>query len=113
MKLKTTQIIKMIRPSVLNYRIRVKNQRKLYEELTRRLWWKFDVFEYCDNIKEFDISMPNIKGYFDWRDSRCLRFPPKKYIPKNLPLIDKTKPLFHIIRLKENRFKVVWIKDKH
>ena len=113
MKLKTTQIIKMIRPSVLNYMIRVKNQRKLYEELTRRFWWKFKVLEYCDNKKEFDLSVPNIKGYFDWRDSRCLRFPPKKYVPKNLPLMDKTKPLFHIIRLKENRFKVVWIKDKH
>ena len=113
MKLKTTQIIKMIRPSVLNYMIRVKNQRKLYEELTRRLWWKFEVLEYCDNKKEFDLSVSNIKGYFDWRDSRCLRFPPKKYVPNNLSLMDIHKPLFHIIRLKENRFKVVWIKDKH
>ena len=113
MKIKITQIIKMIRPSVLNYMIRVKNQRKLYEELTRRLWWKFDVLEYCDNKKEFDLSVSNIKGYFDWRDSRCLRFPPKKYIPKNLSLMNKSKPLFHIIRLKENRLKVVWIKNKH
>ena len=113
MKLKTTQIIKMIRPSVLNYMIRVKNQRKLYEELTRRIWWKFNVLEYCDNKKEFDLSVSKIKGYFDWRDSRCLRFPPKKYVPKNLPLMDKPKPLFHIIRLKENRFKVAWIKNKH
>lgn len=113
MKIKTTQIIKMIRPSVLNYMIRVKNQRKLYEELRRRLWWKFKVIEYCDNKDEFNSSVLKIKGYFDWRDSRCLRFPPKKYIPKNLPLMDKLKPLFHIIRLKENRFKVVWIKNKH
>ena len=103
----------MIRPSVLNYMIRVKNQRKLYEELTHRLLWKFTVLEYCDNKDEFNSSVSKIKGYFDWRDSRCLRFPPKKYIPKNLPLIDKLKPLFHIIRLKENRFKVAWIKGKH
>lgn len=27
--------------------------------------------------------------------------------------MDIPKPLFHIIRLKENRFKVVWIKNKH
>ncbi len=113
MKIKTTQIIKKLYPSMLNFRIRVKNQRKLYEELTRRLWWKFDVIEYCDNKKEFDLSVSNIKGYFDWRDSRCLRFPPKKYVPKNLPLMDKPKIFFHIIRLKENRFKVVWIKNKH
>lgn len=113
MKIKTTQIIKKLYPSMLNFRIRVKNQRKLYEELTRRLWWKFEVIEYCDNNEEFDSSVLKIKGYFDWRDPRCLRFPPKKYIPKNLPLMDKPKPLFHIIRLKENRFKVVWIKNKH
>lgn len=113
MKLKTTQIIKMIRPSVLNYMIMVKNQRKLYEELTRRIWWKFNVIEYCDNKDEFYSSVSKIKGYFDWRDSRCLRFPPKKYVPKNLSLIDIHKPLFHIIRLKENRFKVAWIKNKH
>ena len=113
MKIKTTQIIKMIRPSALNYMIRVKNQRKLYEELTRRIWWKFDVIEYCDNKDEFYSSVSKIKGYFDWRDSRCLRFPPKKYVPKNLTLMDKPKPLFHIIRLKENRFKVAWIKNKH
>ena len=103
----------MIRPSVLNYMIRVKNQRKLYEELTRRIWWKFDVIEYCDNKDEFYSSVSKIKGYFDWRDSRCLRFPPKKYVPKSLPLTDKPKPLFHIIRLKENLFKVAWIKNKH
>ena len=113
MKLKTTQIIKKIRPNLLNNMIRAKNQRKLYEELTRRLWWKFNVIEYCDNKDEFNSSVLKIKGYFDWRDSRCLRFPPKKYIPKNLSLMDIHKPLFHIIRLKENRFKVVWIKDKH
>lgn len=113
MKIKTTQIIKKIRPNVLNYMVSVKNQLKLYEELTHRLLWKFTVLEYCDNKKEFYLSMSNIKGYFDWRDSRCLRFPPKKYIPKNLPLMDIPKPLFHIIRLKENRFKVVWIKNKH
>ena len=49
MKLKTTQIIKKIRPNLLNNMIRAKNQRKLYEELTRRLWWKFEVLDYCDN----------------------------------------------------------------
>ena len=113
MKLKTTQIIKKIRPNLLNNMIRAKNQRKLYEELTRRLWWKFKVLEKKKKKKEFDLSVSNIKGYFDWRDSRCLRFPPKKYVPKNLPLMDIHKPLFHIIRLKENRFKVVWIKNKH
>lgn len=113
MKIKTTQIIKMIQPSVLNYMVRVKNQRKLYEELTRRLWWKFEVLEYCDNKDEFYSYVSKIKGYFDWRDSRCLRFPPKKYVPKNLSIMDKPKPLFHIIRLKENRFKVSWIKNKH
>ena len=113
MKIKTTQIIKKIRLNVLNYMIRVKNQRKLHEELLRRVWWKFVVLEYCDNQKEFSRSVSKVKGYFDWRDPRCLRFPPKKYIPKNLWLMDKSKPLFHIIRLKENRFKVVWIKDKH
>lgn len=113
MKLKTIQIIKMMRPSVLNHMIRVKNQQKLYEELLSRLLWKFNVIEYCDNKEDFYSSVLNIKGYFDWRDSRCLRFPPKKYVPKNLLLIGIHKPLFHIIRLKENRFKVVWIKDKH
>lgn len=113
MKLKTTQIIKMMRPSVLNYKIRVKNQQKLYEEVMRRLLWKINVIEYCDNKVEFYSSILKIKGYFDWRDSRCLRFPPKKYVPKNLLLMGIHKPLFHIIRLKENRFKVVWIKDKH
>lgn len=113
MKIKTTQITKKIRPNLLNYMIRVKNQRKLKEELTRRLWWKLAVLENCDNQKEFNLSVPNIKGYFDWRDSRCLRFPPKKYVPKNLPLRDKSKPLFHIVRLKENRFKVAWIRNKH
>lgn len=112
MKIKTTQIIKKIRSNVLNYMIKVKNQRKLQEELTRRLWWKRVVLEHCDNQKKFICSVWKIKGYFDWRDSRCLRFPPKKYIPKNLSLIYKSKPLFHIIRLKENRFKIVWIKDK-
>lgn len=113
MKIKTTQIIKKIHHSVLNFWIRVKNQQKLYDELVRRVWWKFVVLEYCDNQKEFDCSVLKIKGYFDWRDPRCLRFPPKKYIPKNLPLMNKSKPLFHIVRLKENRFKIVWIKDKH
>ena len=113
MKLKTIQIIKMIRPSVLNHMIRVKNQQKLYEEVTRRLLWKINVIEYCDNKDEFYSSALKIKGYFDWRDSRCLRFPPKKYVPKNLLLMGIHKPLFHIIRLKVNRFKVVWIKDKH
>lgn len=113
MKIKITQIIKKLYPSMLIFRIRVKNQRKLYEELTHRLWWKFVVLDYCDNRKEVFHSMRKVKGYFDWRDPRCLRFPPKKYIPKNLPLMDKPKPLFHIIRLKENRFKVVWIKNKH
>lgn len=82
MKLKTTQIIKKIRPNVLNYMVRAKSQRKLYKELTRRLWWKFNVIEYCDNKDEFNSSVLKIKGYFDWRDSRCLRFPPKKYIPR-------------------------------
>ena len=113
MKIKTTQIIKKLMPNSKKFRVRVKNQRKLSEELVRRLWWKFEVIEYCDNKEEFDSSVLKIKGYFDWRDSRCLRFPPKKYIPKNLPLVDKLKPLFHIIRLKENRFKVVKIKNKH
>ena len=113
MKLKTTQIIKKLMSNSKNFRVRVKNQRKLSIELTRRLWWKFNVIEYCDNKDEFNSSVLKIKDYFDWRDSRCLRFPPKKYVPKNLPLIDIPKPLFHIIRLKENRFKVVWIKDKH
>lgn len=113
MKLKTTEIIKKLHPSILNFRIRVKNQWKLYGELKYRLCWKQDVLDYCDNRKEFNLSVSNIKGYFDWRDSRCLRFPPKKYVPKNLPLMDISKPLFHIIRLKENRFKVVWIKNKH
>ena len=113
MKLKTTQIIKKLMPTSKNFRVRVKNQRKLSKELTRRVWWKFNVIEYCDNKDEFDSSVLKIKGYFDWRDSRCLRFPPKKYIPKNLSLMDIPKPLFHIIRLKENRFKVVWIKNKH
>lgn len=112
MKIKITKIIKK-QSSVLNHMIRVKKQRKLYEELTRRVWWKYIVLEYCDNLKEFYISVFKIKGYFNWLDSHCLRFPPKKYIPKNLPLMNKSKPLFHIIRLKENRFKVVWIKDKH
>ena len=113
MKLKTTQIIKKLMPTSKNFRVRVKNQRKLSKELTRRVWWKFNVIEYCDNKDEFNSSVLKIKDYFDWRDSCCLRFPPKKYVPKNLPLMDKPKPLFHIIRLKENRFKVVWIKDKH
>ena len=112
MKIKTTQIIKKLRPNVLNYMIKVKNQRKLQDELTRRLLWKFAVIGLCDNQKEFVCSVLKIKGYFDWRDSRCLRFPPKKYIPKNLLSIYEFKPLFHVIRLKENRFKVVWIKDK-
>lgn len=113
MKIKTTEIIKKIHPSVLNYMIRVKNQRKLHEELSRRLWWKCDVLEYCDNQKEFYCLSSNIKGYLDWRDSRCLRFPSKKYIPKYLPLMKKSKPLFHIVRLKENRFKIAWIRNKH
>lgn len=113
MKIKTTQIIKKIRPNELNYMIRVKNQRKLYEELTCRVWWKYKVLEYCDNQKEFICSVWKIKGYFDWRDTRCLRFPPKKYIYMNFPHMNKPKPLFHIIRLKENRFKVVCIKNKH
>lgn len=97
MKIKITKIIKK-QSSVLNYMIRVKKQRKLYEELTRRVWWKYMVLEYCDNLKEFYISVFKIKGYFNWLDSHCLRFPPKKYIPKNLPLMNKSKPLFHIIR---------------
>lgn len=113
MKIKTTQIIKKLMPNSKNFRVRVKNQRKLSEELVRRLWWKFEVIEYCDNKEDFDSSVLKIKGYFDWRDSRCLRFPPKKYVPKNLPLMYKSKPLFHIIRLKDNRFKVAWIKNKH
>ena len=113
MKIKTAQIIKKLKPNSKNFRVSVKNQRKLDEELMRRLLWKFNVIEYCDNKDEFYSSVLKIKGYFDWRDSRCLRFPPKKYVPKNLLLIDIPKPLFHIIRIKENRFKVVWIKDKH
>lgn len=113
MKIKTTQIIKKLYPSMSNFRIRVKNQWKLYGELKHRLYWKQDVLDYCDNRKEAFHSMWKVKGYFDWRDPRCLRFPPKKYIPKNLWLMDKSKPLFHIIRLKVNCFKVVWIKDKH
>lgn len=113
MKIKTTQIIKKLMLNTNNFRVRVKNQRKLSEELVRRIWWKFEVIEYCDNKEYFDSSVLKIKGYFDWRDSRCLRFPPKKYVPKNLPLMYKSKPLFHIIRLKDNRFKVAWIKNKH
>jgi hypothetical protein len=113
MKIKTTEIIKKIHPSVLNYMIRVKNQRKLSEELTRRVWWKFEVLEYCDNQKEFNCSASKIKGYFDWRDPRCLRFPSKRNVPKNLSARRRDKPLFHIIRLKENRFKIVWIRNKH
>lgn len=65
MKIKTTQIIKKLMPNSKNFRVRVKNQRKLMEELVRRLWWKFDVIEYCDNTEEFDSSVLKIKGYFD------------------------------------------------
>ena len=68
---------------------------------------------FLDKNDDFNSSVLKIKDYFDSRDSRCLQFPPKKYVPKNLTLIGAHKPLFHIIRLKENRFKVVWIKNKH
>jgi hypothetical protein len=64
MKIKTTQIIKKLMPNSKNFRVRVKNQRKLSEELVRRLWWKFEVIEYCDNKEEFDSSVLKIKGYF-------------------------------------------------
>lgn len=61
MKLKTTQIIKKLMPSSKNFRVRVKNQRKLSKELTRRVWWKFNVIEYCDNKDEFNSSVLKIK----------------------------------------------------
>ena len=55
MKIKTTQIIKKLTPNSKNFRVRVKNQRKLDEELLRRLLWKFNVIEYCDNKDEFIV----------------------------------------------------------
>nr|DAI40157.1 MAG TPA: hypothetical protein [Caudoviricetes sp.] len=111
MKIKTTQIIKKLKPNSLNYRIRVKNQIKLETELTDRVWWRFDVLDYCDNKKEATKSMSHDGGYFDWRDSKCLHFPPKKSLPlKDMRMERTRKPLFHIIKLKEGRYKIVWIR---
>lgn len=113
MKIKTTQIIKKLYPTDLDYRIRVKNQIKLETELTDRIWWKFNLLEYCDNNKEFARSASHDGGYFDWRDSKCLRCPPKKTVPlKDMRMEKVRKPLFHIIKLKEGRYKIVRIRKR-
>ena len=113
MKIKTIQICKKLLPCDLNVMVRVKNQEKLFKELLRRISWRQNVLDLCDNKSlVFDTSWES-DSYFDWRDPRCLRFPSKRNVPKNLSARRRGKPLYHIIRLKENRFKIVWIRNKH
>nr|DAG31964.1 MAG TPA: hypothetical protein [Caudoviricetes sp.] len=112
MKIKTVQICKKILPCDLNAMVRVKNQEKLFKELLRRISWRKDVLDRCDNKSLVFGATCEPDSYFDWRDPRCLRFPSKRNVPKGLSLWRRGKPLYHIIRIKENRFKIVWIKKK-
>ena len=113
MKIKTVQICKKLLPCDLNVMVRVKNQEKLFSILLRRINWRQDVLDHCDNKEEILRATWESDSYFDWRDPRCLRFPSKRNVPKNLSARCRGKPLYHIIRLKENRFKIVWIRNKH
>lgn len=113
MKIKTTQILKKLQPNMLNYMIRVKNQQKLHNELVRRLEWKLVVFDHCDNYNEFSRATRFDDVYFDWRKTKYVVFPSKRCISyKELSLLDKSKLLFHIIKIKKNRYKIVRIKRK-
>lgn len=113
MKIKTTQIIKKLQPNAADFLVRVKNQQKLFNELVRRLEWKLVVLDHCDNYDDFSRATRFDDVYFDWRKNKYVIFPSKRCVSyKELSLLDKSKHLFHIIKIKKNRYKIVRIKRK-
>lgn len=108
MKIKTKEIRRKLKPNMENVFHRVHNQDLLYNKLSRRMNWRFDVLESCDNYKE-------IFKADDCLDFDCIIFPSRRRLSKRIGTIgyihQPNHNVFHIIRQGKRKWRIVKCKS--
>ena len=82
-----------------------KNFYLLLDVAERRIGWRFDIIRLCDNWDEIVSADP--KAFSEYCNPKKFQFPKKRSVPE--VLIPNT---YHIVKKKNNRYKVVRKKQK-
>lgn len=88
-----------------------RNFHSLLEAIERRIGWRVDVIRVCDNWDE--IASADRKAFFDFCNPKKFHFPKKRCIPPEVfdPKYSMRNE-YHIVKKKNNRYKIVRNKPK-